>query len=112
MGYRSDVILAMKESSFKKMMEGFTDNIALELLEGCDKTIRNEWIMLNWSNVKWYEDFKDVAAVMNFINSEDCPDDDYEFHRLGEDNDDYSCLGCDGESPFHIQVHRSLSYEE
>ncbi len=87
-------------------------NIALELLEGCRKSIRNEWIMLNWSNVKWYEDFKDVAAVMDFINSDDCPDDHYEFHRLGEEHDDYVCLGSDGESPFNIRVQRSLSYDE
>lgn len=52
MGYRSDVILAMKEATFKKMMEGLTDDIAIELLEGCRKSIRDEWIMLNWSDVK------------------------------------------------------------
>jgi hypothetical protein len=112
MGYRSDVILAIKETSFKKMMEGLTDDIALELMEGCRKSIRNEWIMLHWCDVKWYEDFKDVAAVMDFINSEDCPYDHYEFHRLSEEHDDYVCLGSDGESPFNIQLHRSLSFEE
>ena len=47
---------------------------------------------------------------MDFINSDDCPDDHYEFHRLGEDRDDYICLGSDGESPFNIHVTRSLSF--
>jgi hypothetical protein len=112
MGYRSEVVLAMKETAFKKMLEGWTDSIAIEVLSYTNKSIRDEWIMINWSDVKWYEGYQDVDAVMNFLQGEDCSQDDFEFHRLGEDQDDYEHDGDIGNSPFNICLHRSLSFDE
>lgn len=112
MGYRSTVVLAMKENRFKLMLDGFTDQLAISVLSYSRKSIRDEWVMLAWNDVKWYEGYPDVDAVMNFIGAEEMDQDEFEFHRLGEDNDDYECHGDTGCSPFNIHLYRSLDWEE
>jgi hypothetical protein len=112
MGYRSTVVLALKENKFKLMLDGLTDALAIEVLSGSRKSIRDEWVMLAWHDVKWYDEYKDVDAVMSFIGAEEMDQEDFEFHRLGEEDDDYETHGESGCSPFNIHLYRSLDWEE
>lgn len=108
MGYRSDVIVAMKQEKFKELLKTVDDNLALDIFEGSDTREKKEWILLSFHDVKWYDEYKDVKAIMDFINNMD--DDDFEYHRLGEEPTDYEVLGgyC---SPFNICMNRSLDFD-
>lgn len=117
MGYRSDVALALTDASFKKMFAFVKDDIVLvELLEGAEIRKKNDWTLLYWSSVKWYDGFKDVAAVNAFVSSlEDSEDQDerdsFDYHIMGEDTDDYKHNG-NWDTPFAISLNRSLDFCE
>lgn len=112
MGYRSDVIVAFKNEVAKRFFNEISLKAATETLYGCEKHEKNGWIMLHYTDVKWYEDFPEVEAITKFMNSlrgtEDT--DSYEFHRMGEETDDYEFRnqGC---SPFDISLSRSLNFD-
>lgn len=108
MGYRSDVILTMKQEKFKELLKTVDDNLALLILEGSDIREKKEWILLSYHSVKWYDEYKDVKAIMDFIHN--MHDDDFEYHRLGEDPTDYEFLGG-GCSPFNVCMNRSLDFD-
>lgn len=108
MGYRSDVALAMKEKKFKQLLSSIKDDrTAVELLSGCSKYEKDGWILLYYDSVKWYDDFKEVKSINDFIDTID--EDDYSYHIMGEDQDDYKQTGT-WDSPFEIRLSRSLEF--
>jgi uncharacterized protein YaaR (DUF327 family) len=108
MGYRSDVALAMKEEKFKDFLSSVKDDkTAVELLSGCDKYEKDGWILLFYNSVKWYDDYKEVKAINEFVDTLDA--DDYSYHIMGEDSEDYTQKGT-WESPFEIRLSRSLEF--
>ena len=108
MGYRSDVALAMKEEKFKDLLLSIKDDkTAVELLTGCQKHEKDGWILLFYDSVKWYDDYKEVKVINDFIS--DLDEDDYSYHVMGEEPDDYTQRGT-WESPFEIHLSRSLEF--
>jgi hypothetical protein len=115
MGYRSEVVLAIS----KKMVSHFMVTMAKEpavralVFEDSDRLDQDYdgdggWLM-NWTGIKWYDTFPEVAAIQAFV--EDCDSEcletwdaelgeedkndpnkreynHFRFVRLGEENED------------------------
>lgn len=113
MGYRSQVALAMKNETFKEMIQNMDDEAAPELLTAVEKSFAGGWTMLRWDWVKWYDSFPEVAAVEAFMNNLDSSDRDaeYAFVRVGEEWDDTEERGNCGCPPFHLAVQKSVSID-
>jgi len=104
MGYRSDVVGAFyvsKEEHFPMVKLWLDENFPLKEFE---ENVRwfNRGMVLECSDVKWYESFPDVQryaeAADKFIDlcnaevSEGTPTFNYEFVRIGEDYDDVEVI--------------------
>ena len=115
MGYRSEVVLAISKKMVPHFMvtmakEPTVRGLVFEDTDWFDQDYDGEggWLM-NWSEIKWYENYAPVAAIQAFV--EDCDSEcletwdaelgeegkndpnkrEYEhfrFVRLGEDNED------------------------
>ena len=121
MGYRSEVVLAISKEMVPHFMvtmakEPLVRGLVFENTHRLDQDYDGDggWLM-NWSGIKWYESFPEVAAIQAFV--EDCdtscletwqtehggPDqskphdmNEYEhfrFVRLGEENEDVEDKG-------------------
>jgi hypothetical protein len=109
MGYRSDVVLAMKDEKFAELVKSMDDRIAANFFEMTDEPKKKkDWTLVFISCVKWYEEYPEVKAVDNFVDTLD--EDDYAYHILGEENDDYTHKGT-WETPFDIRMTRSLDFD-
>lgn len=112
MGYRSDVILAIKDEHLKKFINEECDiNVSVQLFTSVDNRVEKDgWTLFHWNCTKWYEDYEEVRIVTEFMSAlEEHNDFGFEFHRLGEEPDDYECRNV-GESPFGINLVRHLDY--
>jgi hypothetical protein len=107
MGYRSEVVLAMKDEKFAVLLKTMDDRTAANFFEGIEPKKKNNWILIHFSDVKWYDSFEEVTAVNNFVNTLD--EGDFSYHILGEEDNDYTHKGT-WETPFNISLHRSLDY--
>ena len=102
MGYRSEVILAVgpevmpqfmvtmaKSPEARKMCFAEADTMIKDYsdIEGA--------FLFRWDHVKWYDTYKEVAALEEFMNDCDTEDmeDHYRFVRTGEDMDDNDTRG-------------------
>ena len=86
MGYYSDVSLTIEESDFNKLLEQVqlsNDDIKW-MFNAAKKLVYGQLITLYWEQIKWYEEFEDVAFFVKFYQSLD----HNKFIRLGEDDDD------------------------
>lgn len=103
MGYRSDVrIRTTKEGLeiMKKFVEKYIEEkVPQEKRNGYDYNLLNsaeitegsDCITLDWTDIKWYENcqgYEDVDAIMNSLDILDEKDIDYQYMRIGEENDD------------------------
>lgn len=107
MGYRSDVILAMKHEKFKDLLKTMDDRLAIRFLENQEVKERDNWVLIDFVDVKWYEDFAEVKAVNTFVDTLD--EQDFSYHILGEEDDDYTKRGT-WDTPFEIRLNRSLDF--
>ena len=113
MGYRSCVAGAIQ---FKEADQAASYLNAHKL----DKHIASSFFIeksticfyIDW--VKWYEDYPDVKQVIDFFQNSDRADGfiGYEFHRFGEESDDYECDYEYKDSHFDsmITFHRSFEF--
>ena len=115
MGYRSEVVLAISKKMVPHFMvtmakEPTVRGLVFEDTDWFDQDYDGEggWLM-NWSEIKWYENYAPVAAIQAFV--EDCDSEcletwdaelgeegkndpnkreyaHFRFVRLGEDNED------------------------
>lgn len=113
MGYRSQVALAMKNETFKEMLQNMDDEAAPDLLTNVQKSFAAGWILLRWDWVKWYSDYAEVAAVEAFMHNLDSSDRDaeYAFVRAGEEWDDTEERGNCGCAPFYLGVQKTVSLD-
>ena len=107
MGYRSDVILAMKHEKFKELLKTMDDRLAIRFLENQEVKERDNWVLIDFVDVKWYEGFAEVKAVDTFVDTLD--EQDFSYHILGEEDDDYTKRGT-WDTPFEIRLNRSLDF--
>lgn len=102
MGYRSDVRIRTTKEGYE-VMKNFVEkyikeNVSEEaqgldwnLLNSAEITKAGNSITLDWENIKWYDGidgYQDVDAIMNSLNELSDKNIDYQYMRIGEENDD------------------------
>jgi hypothetical protein len=98
MGYRSDVALALSpkvEQAFQEMISAIPEEDR-SMLENDDFYKDGDNTLRLWQAVKWYEDFAEVRAVMNFITNSD--EEEFKFIRIGEEAGDIEEIGSFNDS--------------
>ena len=102
MGYRSDVRIRTTKEGYE-VMKNFVEKYIKEnvsedaqgldwnLLNSAEITKAGNSITLDWENIKWYDGidgYQDVDAIMNSLNELSDKNIDYQYMRIGEENDD------------------------
>lgn len=115
MGYRSEVLLALKPKAQALLStyiarggavaHFFTDEVCDEIDKRSDGDVT-----YHWDHVKWYETYPEIAAVTDFMARLDDEDleEEYKFVRIGEDDDDNETHGCG----FEVGITRAISWWE
>lgn len=103
MGYRSDVRIRTTKEGYELMkitVENYIEGRVPEekrngydynLLKAAAITEGSDCVTLDWSCLKWYEGiqgFEDVDAIMKSLDELSDKDIDYQYMRIGEENDD------------------------
>ena len=110
MGYRSNVVIAIKQSKAdelddllkgKKFPELFTEDWVKTHVDGDTK-------YFVFDDIKWYESYGDVIEVNNYLDA--MPEECYGFMRTGEEDGDTEERG--NPYSFGIELHRSISYPD
>ena len=118
MGYRSEVGLAISKEMVPHFMATMAKcpevrGLVFENADRLDQDYDDEggWLM-NWSGIKWYDTFPDVAAIQAFVDDcdaecleswdatlaeertyENGEHEHFRFLRLGEENEDVEVKG-------------------
>ncbi|MCL2841454.1 MAG: hypothetical protein FWE05_11880 [Defluviitaleaceae bacterium] len=86
MGYRSDVALALKTADFnmllKKSKEQRPD--VYDLIQEAKIFANEDFITIYWEWVKWYDFEPDIAYIEEFKAHTE-----HQFHKIGENYEDY-----------------------
>lgn len=118
MGYRSDVkALIYPVSSEHSLIE--YDKLKL-LMNTTFKNVLDSWgdesftwddkhriLMFNADSIKWYESFPEVASFPKFLEDVHELEYEYEFIRLGEEDDDVESDST-GDAQGYMYVSRSI----
>ena len=114
MGYRSEVVLVVGKEALPLFLNALaTCEMARKLCYSeADKRIDNYddgAVLFHWDHIKWYDTFKEVAALEEFMNDCDAEDmeDHYRFVRTGEELDDNEHRGYGFND---IYVSRSIDF--
>lgn len=106
MGYRSEVVLAIKKEVLTKALiasqtipTSFSDKTLWDAIEE-----RGDSIYYVVNQVKWYQGYAEIDAVTAFIRwiEDTLSDEDFGFIRLGEETDDNELLGNPWEFGFGV----------
>jgi hypothetical protein len=121
MGYRSDVGLCITEEHLQEMIHG--DLIIKDLVQEClnsadshfksqggeDATSSEVQHLFLWSDIKWYEENEDIAALHKRLRQ--ISEDSFMFIRIGEDSSDIEELGHFYVNEFGFRYVRQLAYD-
>lgn len=124
MGYRSDAQLLFycqeDDPNYSLLKLWVDENMKDEL--GCMEKFESQGckgFSFSWQSVKWYPDYEDIKriedAMVKFAglfddgHEEGTPDFEYEFIRLGENDDDVEVKGSSG-CEYLIGVNRSIEW--
>ena len=125
MGYRSDVMAAfyVKDAKHLPMLKlWLTENFPLDMFADEIRWF-DRGMLVEASNVKWYDDFDDVKAFnaaadkyggliyMDATGGDDPPKFSYEFVRIGESYDDVDTQYEGDACEWILGVNRSISVE-
>jgi len=116
MGYRSNVavmITAENKENFNRYLKELKeseDEALQSIIEDSDMADNGEdAIRLNWEDVKWYEDYEDVGAFEDWLESITGDEGtSYHFVRIGEDLDDIE-ERIEGDPNYWVYIERQLS---
>lgn len=106
MGYYSEVKIAMRESDYIELLNRinyytYKDTLSIFLKDMCStKTVINNGqkvAILHWDWVKWYQEFKEVQYIEEYIAELNDQRKPYKFVRIGEDSSDIEVLESWGE---------------
>ena len=103
MGYRSDVALRFSDHLVEVV------NTARKLdkeLDSMLKEAQENDTDYFWQDVKWYDSYKEVQAVQNFLNL--LKDDDYGMIRVGEESGDVELDGDPGQ--YNMYPHTTIEW--
>lgn len=114
MGYYSDVAIAMRKKDLQQMMDEalklddakWTYNFIEEGLLNAPIWNDEEYTLLYWSDIKWYDTKGEVSFIKHFLNS--IHDDHYDFLRLGEEYDDVEDYFGTGE--YFLEYRRDIGF--
>ena len=100
MGYRSEVLIVSDKEEFNFPLKVLL--AAQDMLRYCEvtedkQTGRTTYV---WNDVKWYEGYTGVDAIMEFLHSQE-NDEDFGFIRIGEEDGDIELLG----SPYDFECY-------
>lgn len=122
MGYRSDVAIVFNKKAMEVMPQDVKDE--LEALAGEDGIIMHddgELTEYRITYVKWYSDYEDVKKIEGFLDmlgdewdkaaEDDCEPPEYEFLRIGEDEDDTEHR-WNGNGTCRLWVNRTIEFSE
>jgi hypothetical protein len=99
MGYRSDVVLAVKKQYYDLALENPLLKEVLVKWSGSTNS-SGDWIVVQWNWVKWYENYPEIEAFNDWLNHIEELDavaskvqdteviEPFKFCRIGEDSDD------------------------
>ena len=87
MGYRSEVAITMRKDDYDALMWQASD-LVKELIKYGEVKDKGNVVILYWDEVKWYEEYDDVAFIMDFLDNLRENDKPFSFIRLGEDPTD------------------------
>lgn len=120
MGYYSDVAVVMRRKQYTELLKSIhaiADKIfkhdVMHLLKAgiVKKSPCKEWVVITWTNRKWYEDkYSDVAFFQDFFDKlmQTYPASNYRIIRIGADYDDIEIYGECNEG---IYLNRSIKIE-
>ena len=98
MGYRSHVLLGVEEPLVASLLTALSQSTeAFDLLFKSAEVTKEEdgSLLFNLDYIKWYDSFKCVQTIVDWMDECDEHDnEDYLFHRLGEEFGDYEERGC------------------
>ena len=114
MGYYSDVAIAMRKKDLEQMLDEalkLNDDkwIYSFIQEGINNApVRDDedYILLTWTDYKWYDTKGEVSFIKNFLNDLDYSH--YDFLRIGEDYEDIECHCGTGEDFLYLD--RSIGF--
>lgn len=96
MGYISDVRIITTNKGFEKMRESVNSKLSNTdynlLKEVCIGTFQQgeRYTVVGWNCIKWYNEYKEVAAIEEALAELDDAEIPYKFARLGEEFGDIS----------------------
>lgn len=114
MGYRSEVLLALKPKARALLSTYIARGGQLAALftdEEADIDKRNDGdITYRWDSIKWYDSYPEIGAIIDFMARLDNEDleEEYKFIRIGEDADDNETRGYG----FDVGITRTISWWE
>jgi len=110
MGYRSEVLIAFTEENNKSFLDFVDADVAIFYENDSEIYKMNGWILYHFDSIKWYDEYKEVSQLKNFINT---LDEGFEFHRLGEGGFDHLDHETKGEhdSPFNIYTKTCITFD-
>ena len=98
MGYYSDVAFATRQATYEEMLKeakndaDILDFITVHANVSCVRADDgyDAIVILYWGGIKWYDDFKTVEFIEEWMRRGDCEEDgvEYSFVRIGEDLND------------------------
>ena len=113
MGYRSEIVLVVGKEALPLFMTALAKEPEARALcySHADKRLDDYCdgaVLFQWDHIKWYDSYKEIAAIEQFMDDCDCEDLDehYRFVRIGEESDDTEERGCG----FDVYVTRTLEY--
>ena len=117
MGYRSDVYIGLRKEAYIKhviLLDSFP-----KLLRDLNNPAQMHNDIYYWSisHIKWYDSYKNVAEVTDFLNVlyEETSDTDkelYGFIRIGEEDNDIESSGFPWELDMQLQRYVEMPYSE
>ena len=114
MGYRSEIVLVVGKEALPLFMTALAKEPEARALcySHADKRLddyEDGAVLFHWDHIKWYDSYKEVAAIEEFMNDCDTEDleDHYRFVRSGEELDDNEVRGWGFD---HVYITRSVEY--
>lgn len=115
MSYYSDVMISMKKKDYDEMISeiekaDFSEPEKKWILENLfrnsaplypvESEFFNEYVLLSFYEIKWYDDVRSIEFVKNYIFNLN----DFQFMRIGEDYDDFERV--EKGDDFNLQILR------
>lgn len=114
MGYRSDVRIIVSKEGYKELSK-YVDRYLKDkkfpymeeniFLHPSVKLLSSDSVYLGWNNLKWYNGYHEIDAVMNGLEHLKQKDLSYRYARIGEDFTDF-----EEDNHYSVKINDDLVY--